>query len=536
MNMKLTRKKKQLLLTVIVILVGFTIRFSYVINRQFPLNDGGFFYSMIRDLQANDWRLPAFSTYNHSLIPFMYPPLGFYIALFLTDCLSINLLDLFIYLPVIFSCLTLIAFLPLARGFLSNDREYYLAILMFAMLDPGYIWIIMGGGITRGLGFVFAFLALAYGWRMYLTGRTRDAVLCALFCSLALLSHPNKTWFALISIGCFFFIAGRNRKGVLHSIFIILLVILFSTPWWVTIVRQHGISPIIAAFSTESSGWEMWRTFFVYTLYGFLGIIVCLLRKEFVLPTWFLLLNILDPRNSYTVAIVPLAMLMSRGYWQIVYPTWRRIRGGDIHVDPAIAQSIKKIKRKVFGEMEFPLLDRTMMCVVIMLSCGIILHIGVEHLRLLFPFSPVQSLEGRELVMMEWIKTEIPEDQDFLILSADIWWNDKIAEWFPALTGHRSILTAQGHEWVSSSFFTYLCETHTEVQNWVRDGDLASILNWQSSNGEKPDYLYYSTARMNWLMEYHCCEQLEEQLMESPALKLVHREGETMIFEIVVDG
>ncbi len=44
------------------------------------VNDGGFFFSMTRDLEASNFRIPAFTTYNGGHIPFAYPPLGFYLA------------------------------------------------------------------------------------------------------------------------------------------------------------------------------------------------------------------------------------------------------------------------------------------------------------------------------------------------------------------------------------------------------------------------------------------------------------------------
>jgi len=36
----------------------------------FPINDGGMFYSMILDLQANHYVAPLFTTYNHTSIPY----------------------------------------------------------------------------------------------------------------------------------------------------------------------------------------------------------------------------------------------------------------------------------------------------------------------------------------------------------------------------------------------------------------------------------------------------------------------------------
>jgi hypothetical protein len=61
-------------------LVGTLIRSFFVLNSDFPLNDGGMFYTMIKDLQSAHFHLPAFTSYNQANIPFAYPPLPFYLA------------------------------------------------------------------------------------------------------------------------------------------------------------------------------------------------------------------------------------------------------------------------------------------------------------------------------------------------------------------------------------------------------------------------------------------------------------------------
>jgi len=62
------------------LLFGAVVRFVPAASSGFPLNDGGLFYTMIRDLKANHFILPQFTTYNFVDIPFAYPPVGFYIA------------------------------------------------------------------------------------------------------------------------------------------------------------------------------------------------------------------------------------------------------------------------------------------------------------------------------------------------------------------------------------------------------------------------------------------------------------------------
>ncbi|MDP1780012.1 MAG: hypothetical protein Q8K73_07045, partial [Anaerolineales bacterium] len=79
------------------LLLGAIIRFYPAVSNGFPLNDGGMFYTMIRDLKANHYILPQLTTYNFADIPFAYPPLGFYIAALLSTLLPVSELWVLLY-------------------------------------------------------------------------------------------------------------------------------------------------------------------------------------------------------------------------------------------------------------------------------------------------------------------------------------------------------------------------------------------------------------------------------------------------------
>src|SRR3712207_5928309 len=102
------------------ILLGFVVRGAHVLATDFPLNDGGLFYAMVRDLQNAGYRLPDVTTYNRVGIPFSYAPLGFYVAGLVDDLTPLDLFTIFRFLPLIASSLTVAAFFLLARTMLSS--------------------------------------------------------------------------------------------------------------------------------------------------------------------------------------------------------------------------------------------------------------------------------------------------------------------------------------------------------------------------------------------------------------------------------
>lgn len=174
------------------ILLGGYVRIAEV-ALYFPINDGGMFYRMTIDLVANGFRLPAVTTYNAANIPYAYPPLAFYLAGFLASVFHWPLLDIFRLLPALIATLTIPAFALLADDLLKSRAQVALAILIFALMPATFGWLIMGGGISRSLGFLFSILTLWAAYRLFThPGRVYIAA-TALFGAFAILGHPELT-------------------------------------------------------------------------------------------------------------------------------------------------------------------------------------------------------------------------------------------------------------------------------------------------------------------------------------------------------
>ena len=146
--------------------VGALIRGWHVWGADFPLNDGGLFYVMVRDIQHAHYHLPAFTSYNGAHIPFGYSPLTFYLAAALNDA-GVDLLTLFRVLPFLASTACIAAFYLLARDMLESRAAIAASLLAFAIVPRGFVWLLMGGGLTRSFGYLFALLALHQVWLLY---------------------------------------------------------------------------------------------------------------------------------------------------------------------------------------------------------------------------------------------------------------------------------------------------------------------------------------------------------------------------------
>src|SRR3990172_3526116 len=108
---------------------GLYVRLFPLFKTNFPLVDGGMFYTMIKDLQASHYALPVFTTYNQAEIPFAYPPLAFYIAGLVNALTDISLIDIIKWQPVLISILTVPFFYCFVNRVLNSEPQAAFATL-----------------------------------------------------------------------------------------------------------------------------------------------------------------------------------------------------------------------------------------------------------------------------------------------------------------------------------------------------------------------------------------------------------------------
>lgn len=277
------------------VVLGMYLRFDLVMATDFPVNDGGLFYLMTRELQHAHYVLPAFTSYNSAHIPFAYPPLGFYLAGLLSDATRWPLLDVVRVLPAVISTLTIIAFYLLAGATLRSRLEVAAATFAFAMLPRTFLWFIMGGGLARAPGFLFAILMLHRAYLLYTRGAMRSVVLTTIFASLTVLSHAENAWFAVYSGALLLLVSGRSRRAVAHSLIVIVGVVVLTAPWWASVLSRHGLTPFLAVRSGGGYDFFSWKPIktlnfadepylTLFSVLGVLGAFVALAQKRWVFP------------------------------------------------------------------------------------------------------------------------------------------------------------------------------------------------------------------------------------------------------------
>lgn len=536
------------------IVLGVVVRAIHTLPKGFPPNDGGLFYAMVRDLQLNGYRLPELTSYNSGSIPYAYAPLSFYLAGFLNDVTGIPLITLFTIIPFVATAATVPAFYVLARAILPSRVAAIVALFVFAVIPRSFIWMLMGGGITRSLGFLFAIIALHRVYRLYTTGDAKYIFPTVLYSALCVLSHLETGQFLAYSILVFLFFYGASRAALFHSVAIAASVAAITAPWWGAVLAYHGLAPFQAAHKTGISifAGEAERDFILNTLknlqsttsepflpvlyrLAILGGITCVLgalatvsRRGMLLPglpVWWLAIILLDNRASSTYTTVAIALLAGIAVTDFIFP----LLNLPLRRKPYSWQvALFSVPRGQQAHMQWRSPARRVIAALAVVAVlGYATYGSFQTSETIDGELPsLSALKPQDIAAMEWVATETPATSQFLVISQrQDWTTDKTSEWFPVVANRPSVVTAQGYEWLPDRVFIARVQQHWGAQGCV-DQDAACIENWAASTGHTFEYVY---VRLLDTAPTMCCT-LVPSLMDDPRYTLVYTGPGAVIF------
>jgi hypothetical protein len=475
--MKSTRRTEWAgLLVFIAIVLGAFMRFNPSLVAGYPVGDGGMFAVMVDDLKGSHYSLPAFTTYNHSNIPFAYPPLGFYAGRIAADLFRLTALQALRWVPPFLASLSILAFYWLAFRLFENKYYASVSTLFFALMPRALSWFVSGGGLTRSPGQFFMLLTLAAIVRLYKEHRRGDVFWAGLFAGLTIMSHPEAAVHMIASVIFLWFALARSRIAFLHLIGVGGIAFIVSAPWWATVIHYHGIEPLLSAAQTGQKSLaalnllsfdfseETFAT--LIAVFGLLGLGYRLIRKDYLLPLWLIVPFFVEGRSAVLPAAIPLAMLAAVGMIDVVLAAF-------------FAGTEKEMaKSDQVSGTEFGLF--------VYLLCFLAFSTSQFGLQLA---GTTLSLPDRQA--MSWVRENTPDDSKFLVLTGtNAITCDWVLEWFPALTDRRSIFTVQGTEWTKGANFASYVRSTYAVQRCLTDGDL-SCLDAAVPRSEY-DYIYIS--------------------------------------------
>lgn len=443
------------------LLLGLLVRIPYFLKYDFALNDGALFVQMAEAIRSNGYMLPATVEYNRTAIPFAYPPLSFYFVALLTDLFNFNVLDVVRFMPLLFNILCICLFVLVAAQLVKDRVLLLYASLFFPLIPRSYEWVIMGGGVSRSVGFFFTLLAIYQANRLLVKQNVKTFAYCTLFLSLAALSHLEWGITGVVAVSLLILSQqfGKRSLGLIIGLGTVVLVL--TSPWWITVLARHGLDPFLAA--SKTSEWEPAR--FESIASGFkifddelggiplsglavIGWVISLIKRNWFLPVWIIAIFLTTPRHGLTAATISLSILAAVGLASFIMPlVMRSLRLLQNLFNRGRSSSAKSTKNRPFIQQIIP---NQVVVFSVVVVIYILLMTNINYAR----NTPLIALTASERSAMTWIKNNTPTDANFIVLSRSFsWQDDRVAEWFPVLSERRSLTTAQGLEWVPGDVF-----------------------------------------------------------------------------------
>lgn len=450
MKKSITRDEWATLILVLAVALGVFMRFNLTLLAGFAINDGGMFAVMVDDLRASHYLIPAFTTYNGSDIPFAYPPLGFYFGALAVDIFKLSSVEILRWLPPLFASLSIPAFYFLSLRIFKDKYLASLSTLFFALMPRAFSWFVMGGGLTRSPGQFFMLLTLIYVLRLYEENRRTDILLAGFLGGLAVLSHPEAAVHTVVSAVLFWAMLSRSRNTFLQSLLVGLVVVIVTLPWLWTVIGYHGVEPLLNAAATGKKFIAVFNlVFFVFTeepyatfiaILGLIGLAHRLIRRDYLLPIWMAIPFFVEGRSAAGPAAIPLAMLAAIGLAEVIIPALQ----SSVKREAEPSEVVLPVERYVF----FYLL--------------LYLIFSAYQFGLQLSYA---TLYPQDQKAMRWARENTPSDARFLVMTGSTSVScDSVLEWFPALTGRRSLFTVQGAEWTKGEEFVSFIQATNDLQ------------------------------------------------------------------------
>ena len=139
----------------------------------------------------------------------------------------------------------------------------------------------------------------------------------------------------------------------------------------------------------------------------------------------------------------------------------------------------------------------------------------------------LHALGRDERSAMSWIAQHTPPAANFLVISpSQSWEADYVAEWFPALAQRRSVLTAQGAEWLPEKQH----DLRVLYYNMFKSRGVSNVADleyWARYDCVRYSYVYVSKASygpLNWTLP-------QSSLVASPEYRVLLNTPASLVLE-----
>jgi hypothetical protein len=156
-----------------------------------------------------------------------------------------------------------------------------------------------------------------------------------------------------------------------------------------------------------------------------------------------------------------------------------------------------------------------------------------NYLSALYPVSHLFALSPANRAAMAEVADVIPEDANVaVIVGRGRWEIDATSEWFPAISGRRSVGTVQGYEWLGGERWDAQRRAYAELQKCAADV-LSCIPGWAADHGLSVDYVYIPKGSLHGpFADPDCCPAPRHSVELVPGARVIYDGAGATVIEL----
>jgi hypothetical protein len=459
---------------------------------EVPLGGGGLYTEISQSILHHGFAYPTMiEHYTVGGVPFAYPPLVFY-ALAAIAALDISpVVASLIWMPFLFSIVTIPAFYWLATGVCSDQRESLLATFVYATIPAAFATFTAGEGVIEAVG---TFCVLLGGGALVRTinhpNDTNDGglgavtpdtqisqryvLLAGALFALTTLVSPGGAYAFVLALGTFGVALVINgtvwdslqappRRAIRVAVLIVgtvgVIGLFGSAPWWATVASRHGIETLLYAFGSRQSLLEQVLEATQFDQFGafwgalaLVGAFYQIARRELFISLWFGITMFAG--EIVYIRPIPVAILAAVAISRVVVPSLR-----------SVTTAISLRSQRISASQVATGLVWIFVVLIIVHSTGMA-AISVSG-------EAQDDAEPGTLAAMQWVEQETPSESDFLIVDPnpqESWW---VGDWFPTFANRTAVDVRYGSEWTGN--FTEQVAFDEGVNNATTLAELQTI-------------------------------------------------------------
>ncbi|PSP82787.1 hypothetical protein BRC96_11340 [Halobacteriales archaeon QS_6_64_34] len=468
------------------------VQVAYLRSHPFPALLGGLFLEMATTVAESGTLPTTIHGFTTEGVPFAYPPLGFYVmAVFLK--LGVDGVQLLRFgAPIVLLCIVALI--------------YHLTVVLTDSPETGLVagtitgthvslntYLVGASGFVRGLGFLFMLVAMFGAYQYYAADGGRRALAVALAgWALVVMTHPVHAVAAGAGVAAAWLVWDRSPRGLAAGAGIAIGGLVIASPWWLTVVSNHGPGTFFAGAGSHGSvnsslsdlgefvGW-FWGSSHVLNwpaVFALVGAAVLVARGEWEQPAWLAAPVVLLVPPHGRLGILFVAPLGAVGFMLALSLLT------DLDIDRPDIETDRFARLRPSGvDLPDPSGRQVVAIAFFLVLVGPFVGQNVAAASGTSPYSPLPVyVDAEDRSAMEWIESETAADARIAVVGGS-------SEWVPYLANRTSVIVKYGTEWSGGDTF----DRHESAQNQLTNCWNASCVNATLVDHEfasEVDYLY----------------------------------------------